>query len=190
MKIEANQIYRHFKGNLYRVITLAKQTETEETLVIYQALYGDYQVYARPLTSFTQLLDPEKYPEVSQKRRFEPVEQMVDMPEKNVVYQKSERQETGSESEYEEETVTLDPLLEEYLDTDSYREKLNILHGLHHRITEHMLLTMAVVMDFELPEGSLEEKYNALNDCLLTREKYECDRMGQGKGSTHGGVSI
>ena len=78
--------------------------------------------------------------------------------------------------EYGEE-VTIDPLLEAYLDTDSYREKLNILHGLQHRITEHMLNTMAIVIDFELPEGDIQTKYDALNDCLLTKEKYECNRI-------------
>ena len=60
---------------------------------------------------------------------------------------------------------------------DSYREKLNILHGLQHRITEHMLNTMAIVIDFELPEGDIRTKYDALNDCLLTKEKYECNRI-------------
>ena len=76
-----------------------------------------------------------------------------------------------------EEVVSIDPLLEAYLDTDSYREKLNVLHGLQHRITEHMLNTMAIVIDFELPEGDIQTKYDALNDCLLTKEKYECNRI-------------
>ena len=81
------------------------------------------------------------------------------------------------ETESEAETVSIDPLLEAYLDTDSYRERLNILHGLQHRITDHMLNTMAIVIDFELPEGDIQTKYNALNDCLLTKEKYECNRI-------------
>ena len=190
---QANQIYRHFKGNLYKIITVAVHTETEEELVIYQALYGDFKVYARPLSMFMSEVDHEKYPEVAQKMRFEPVEQMVQAvaapeqvsdlcAEKVVDVKVEEKKETLSENESEEaeeygEEVTIDPLLEAYLDTDSYREKLNILHGLQHRITEHMLNTMAIVIDFELPEGDIRTKYDALNDCLLTKEKYECNRI-------------
>lgn len=201
-----NEIYRHFKGNLYRIITVATHSETREQMVVYQALYGDYQAYVRPLQMFVSDVDRQKYPDVAQKKRFERIPQVGETVRPPVAEAMpaaatgqmmagqeaaSTEQETlrAAHSESATETAAevpaaesedesqLDPFLLGFLDADTYEEKLNFLVGLHARLTDHMVNTMAASLDVELNEGSLEERYEALKNCLLTLERYECARI-------------
>jgi hypothetical protein len=46
--------YRHYKGKFYEVIGVARHSETEEKLVVYRCLYGDYSLWVRPLDMFVE----------------------------------------------------------------------------------------------------------------------------------------
>lgn len=49
-------IYRHYKGKRYEVLDVARHSESEEWLVVYRALYGDYGLWVRPVTLFLELV--------------------------------------------------------------------------------------------------------------------------------------
>lgn len=52
-------IYRHFKGNMYEVLHVARHSETLEEMVVYKALYGDGDVWVRPLSMWDEIIERE-----------------------------------------------------------------------------------------------------------------------------------
>ncbi len=196
------ELYRHFKGNLYQILTIAIHSETREEMVVYQALYGDYKVYCRPLEMFMSEVDRDKYPDVRQKMRFEKVDRNL-APEtadetlkttdsakivksENVKTTGYVRPETGPEkkSAYMEKTVDeeaqelgLNPLVIRFMDADLAVEKNDILSKLRPIITNDMIDVMAMSLGVVVEEGDVYDRFNDLRNCLNTIEKFESTRL-------------
>lgn len=174
-----HEIYKHFKGGLYQILAVAEHTETGEMLAVYQAMYGEFKIYARPLSMFISKVDRQKYPRAQQEYRFELyrggddtiVQAEADVPDE------SGQAVPDSLPQEEDLELNIDPLVLQFLDAGTYVDRLNILAGLHHRITNDMITTMAIACDVEVPEGDLEERYDGLRSCLLMLDKYECSRL-------------
>ncbi len=73
-KINLNSKYRHFKGNVYKIICIAKDSEDLEEVVVYQDITNAEKIWTRKLTEFLSEVDHEKYPDVKQKYRCEEVD--------------------------------------------------------------------------------------------------------------------
>lgn len=185
--------YKHFKDKLYQVKGIAYHSETKEKMVVYQALYGDYSCYVRPFDMFLSEVDHNKYPDVTQRYRFEQV--FLDgsqMPQNKVatVGKSPVVEEVAIEDIVLEElpievepivpedvqTQAIHPGLEKFLDADSYQEKLDVLRFLRDSVDDRMIDTMAASIDVEVPEGDINSRYQSLVNCVRMQTKYECNR--------------
>lgn len=151
------ELYRHFKGNIYRIVAIAQHSETGERLVIYKSEEDDNACYARPLSMFLSEVDKDKYPFEKAKYRFT----LVD----------------DKEEDYDNQEVHLDPLLEAFLDASSYEEKLDKYYAMRGKADLNMLSYVAMSLDLEVSKEDVDEQYLEILNCLKTMEKFECNRL-------------
>lgn len=151
---KAGEQYRHFKGRDYEIVALATHTETEEKLVIYKALYGNHEIYARPLPMFLEKVDREKYPDAVQEYRFERLDAQAD-----------------------EEEGEIDPKLLAFLNAESFHDKIELLESMREELTDSLIDSFAAASDLEIKPGQIYDRYEELRNCLLTYARFECDRL-------------
>ncbi len=192
--IYPGQIYRHFKGNLYQIVTVAIHSESGEKLVIYQKLYGDYAVHARPYDMFLSEVDRQKYPDIKQKYRFELVDneiksnQNVDASIKesinltddiiiNDTLNTDNIESVDSEEKSVDSEESADKRLIEFLDADTFEEKRRVLINIKDGITDRLIDDMAAAIDVTVDEGDIDTRFMSLLNCINTRAKYEVNRF-------------
>ena len=161
------ELYRHFKNRLYQVIAVAYDAETEAPLVVYQALYGDFRFWVRPLENFLSRTDREKYPDAAQEWRFERVTpaQAAEMPE-------AQTESAGSGRE----------VLLKFLDAETPDEKKAALMTGMNRLTQKELDSIYMAMDMPAAEGDVRTQVSAILSWIRTRERFEGDRLRNGRG--------
>lgn len=145
--------YRHFKGKRYEILAVAVHSETEERLVVYEGLYGEHPVYARPLEMFLDTVDKEKYPDAAQEYRFCLEEE--DKP-------------SGEDAS----------LIMEFLDLDTKEEKVEFLQRNRMNITEGFLSAAAMSLDYVESKSDFDLRYEDLMHYLKTLIRYENGRRG------------
>ena len=188
------EIYRHFKGNLYQIINIATHSETREILVIYQALYGDFGIYARPLSMFLSDVDKTKYPNSKEKYRFTKVKlvekQIVsDIPKQTIPLeniQSSKQTEDVNSSASMQNPVLTDEeellkkakiLFIEFLDEDDFSKKRNILKAISGIATDSMINNMAASLDLVADEPSRDGNIKMIDDYIRARIHFDGIRL-------------
>jgi hypothetical protein len=162
---KAGDIYRHFKGNLYEIIIIARDSETLEEKVVYKSVNGD-DAYVRSLTMFLSPVDRVKYPNVEQEFRFEFV---------------SREQKTVSDpvnvEEIEAPVLENSTLIMDFLDKETTNEKMQFLLQNKDYMSDAFLSVAAQSLDFTESKATLEERFDDIMRYLRTVSKYENTRF-------------
>lgn len=155
--VHPGEFYRHFKDKLYQIITVAIHSETGEPMVVYQALYGDFLTYVRPLAMFLEEVDRGKYPDAKQTWRFERVEM-------------SRPDEAEPTKDREPE---VNPLLLRFLDAENLEERIRRLDLLEKSAGQKELDSIYVVLDIKPAAGSVSEQVDVIRRYLNMQKHYD-----------------
>lgn len=183
------EFYRHFKDKMYQIIAVAVHSETKEKLVIYQALYGEYGVYARPLDMFMSEVDKEKYPDAAQKYRFEKIENIGELS-KNSSLSNCE----NDDILYTDEKNISDKVLKdniqsdkasnigknyfiEFLEADSFSDKKEIILANREFISDRELDTMYEIYGLKRQNIDKDIDIADLIGYLDMQQQYEGKRL-------------
>lgn len=190
-EVKQGEFYKHFKNKIYQIVTVATHSETREKMVVYQALYGDFQTYVRPYNMFVSEVDHEKYPEIKQKYRFAKYDVnsgsiiKVDASIDKKVFEHSNTVSTNQIDQVLHEPISIEnieegqisPLLLEFLDCDTYEAKLNKFLMMKDKADERLLNDIAMSLDITIESEKLQNKYDEIKTCLLTFVHFEDNRM-------------
>lgn len=166
------EIYRHFKNKLYQIVTVAEHSETGEAYVVYQALYGEFKTYIRPYDMFISEVDRAKYPEVTQKYRFEKVETV-----QNVTKEAPVEEVNSAPTAVEEVAEGVNPYLMEFFEQRTAAEKIEYLSSIRTKIDDRLINDIAASMDLTVDAGDIDIRYSSLISCLNTMARFECGRL-------------
>lgn len=172
------------EGKKYRMLTLAKHGETGEDMVVYQALYEPFQTYVRPMKALQEEIDKKKIrflEGVSQKEQTNSEEDAVKnagtQAGENIEREDSAPQgESAAQDKNKGSEEEIHPEFRRFLDAESNNERIEILRGMRDIVDNTMINSMAVMLDVEIKDGPIEERYEELLECALLKRRYEIER--------------
>lgn len=184
------EIYKHYKGNLYQITAVAMHTETEEMMVVYQALYGDFKYYTRPLKMFMEQIEDKgnKINRFTLINFYNSVQDTINNIDNVAIYDEednniddtySNKEYLGSLSDEFDSNLERECSLMGFLDAKTYTDKMNILKEMRcgGNLNEQILRNCAMSIDCVVDEDGLDEQYYAIMNCLKMLSKFECTRL-------------
>lgn len=171
------EFYRHFKNRMYQIVAVAVHSETGEKMVVYQALYGDFKVWVRPLSMFMEEVDREKYPRAEQKYRFE----RVDMAKEGGVFcgRTPADGQPGAEASGADAAPVNQNLLDFFdaMDVKNYDKMLEALAKLSGRATRKEVEDICMVLDIRPLGGAVYDQLADIRRHVLMLKKFDGERL-------------
>lgn len=164
------EFYRHFKNRFYQIVTIAYHSETSEPMVVYQALYGEFKVWVRPLSMFMEEVDRVKYPDADQMYRFEKVER----PGVTVEATSEQVQQASGEDR------PMNPYLLEFfdaMDEKRYDKMLEALAKMSGLATQKEIDDICMVLDMQTVGVSIMEQIADIRRHIQMLRKFDGERL-------------
>lgn len=167
-KMIPGTIYTDSKdGKKYQIVTLAKEKNTEGKFVIYQALFEPFETFAESVETFMQVRNGEN-------TENDAINKSCEETEKAAVEECSESENNVSNADSKE--ADIHPMFRRFLDASGYSQRIEILKDMRDIVDDTMINSMAVIMDMEIKEGPIEERYDELLECMHMKHRYEIER--------------
>lgn len=174
------EMYVDQEGKPYQILCVAEHFDTEEKMVVYQALYGTFEFLIRPLGIFMRKMERTQKMTVSEEhssmkgKSREKIDFDTKKPGKEQEISRPDKTITAYSQAREEQA---DPALLEFLDADTLEEKYQVIKNLQHSITDRLIDDFAVTLDLVIPDGRLDDRYQQLLSSVRTMQKFETTRF-------------
>ncbi|MCR5527544.1 MAG: DUF1653 domain-containing protein [Lachnospiraceae bacterium] len=148
--------YRNSKGEELEILAVARHTESYEELVVYCPVNDPSKAFACPLPVFMKQTEADDEQQCS-------LEKIADAP--------------AEELKDSDDLSQVPPMLLEFLDAETYEEKLAVFDRMKNSVTDDIIDSIAVSLDTEVEKAPIEERYRQIREILLMQEKYETTRL-------------
>ena len=166
-------------GEKYQIVTLAKERISGEKMIVYQQLFEPFTVYTESAkVFFNRMKKSSQDKNVSQQNRETSRETISDRETNRETFSDSETsRETNRETmKKEAEEPEIHPEFRRFLDAESNTERIEILRGMRNIVDDTMINSMAVIMDVEIKDGPIGERFDELLECMQMKRQYEIER--------------
>lgn len=169
------------EGKVFQVVTLAEERNSGEKMVVYQQLFPPFAVYTEATEKFLKRMEGNGKEEFVSQKTHETSRETIKTRETSCEtnYETTKTSETSRETAIAvspEEESGIHPQFRRFLDAKGYGERIEILKGMRDIVDNTMINSMAVLLDTEIKDGPIGERFDELLEFMQMKGRYEIER--------------